>query len=126
MNAAASHALTRDAALLAQLAEALQDLFAWAKVRDDGARAAGGSPVLRQRMADLLIEHRVASAVLDEARDTPRAEAEDDDQRRLVRRCVVRCLRLATDVVGQARGEPAVAWMRDELVARRQLGTGEA
>ena len=117
MIAVASRELLRDAELLARLADALQDWFAWAQLGSDGGPAPGGSAVLRQRMADLLIEHRVASAVLDEARDVPTAEG--DGKLHLVRHCVVRCLRLAAEAIGGSRGEPAVAWMRDELAVRR-------
>ncbi|MGL5809561.1 MAG: hypothetical protein ACRCYQ_06435 [Nocardioides sp.] len=106
-----------NAEILAELAHALHDWFGWAHVSGDGGPP-GNSAVLRQRMADLLIEHRVASAVVDEARQAPPADALDME--RLSRRRVARCLDLAIDVIGCSRGALAVAWMRDELTRMRQ------
>lgn len=110
--------LAREGDVLARLEVTMVRWWAWAK--GEGARgpAAGRDAVLRQRMADLLIEHTVAVAVLAETKEglgTGGAE-----QLQLLRDRVLRCLRIAEEEVGRSRGAAEVAWVREELEARRQ------
>lgn len=106
--------LAREGEVLARLEAEMTSWWAWAK---EGS-AAGRDAVLRQRMADVLIAHTVAVAVLAETKEgmgTGGAE-----QAQLLRDRVQRCLRLAEEAIGSSRGSDEVAWMREELEARRQ------
>lgn len=132
--------LESEAAVLARLDEAMASWCAWAKAggggEAGGVGASGEAPrtcaVLRQRMADLLIEQTVAAAVLAEARDEKMraaAEARDEDAMgvclQLLQHQVQRCLTMAAQALGETRGEAEVRWMRDEL-ARRRSGVAGA
>lgn len=118
--------LEREAAVLVLLDEALASWCAWGK---GGAAAGGGGAVLRQRMADLLIEGRVAKAALHAARA---AEGVDEgggagpEALRVLQDQVRRCLRLAAQEIGESRGEDRVRWMREELFRRGQAAASSA
>jgi hypothetical protein len=120
-------ALAREAEVLARLEVTMARWWAWAKARA-GELAGDGGAVLRQRMADVLIEQLVATAVLAEAREH-RADGEtahDGDGSAeavaLLRHRVRRCLRMAAEAIGESRGETDAAleleWMRRELMVR--------
>lgn len=137
-------ALEREAAVLVLLEEALASWCAWGK--REGAAAGDGGAVLRQRMADLLIELMVAKEALAEARDAASAAREEGGRGggeeeasaprsdgasaaaalRCARHQVRRCLRLAAQEIGEARGEDRVRWMREELFRRGPEGAEEA
>jgi alkylation response protein AidB-like acyl-CoA dehydrogenase len=110
--------LEREGEVLARLDAAMASWWAWAKEEEHAGAAAGRCAVLRQRMADVLIEHTVAVAVLAEAKAGVGTGGQE--QARLLRDRVGRCLRLAEEEIGRSRGTGEVAWMRQELEARRQ------
>jgi hypothetical protein len=124
-------ALAREAEVLARLEVTMARWWAWAKGRTGELTSEGGA-VLRQRMADVLIEQLVATAVLAEAREhrADGGDAHDGDgvaeAVALLRHRVRRCLRMAAEAIGESRGESDAAleleWMRRELVARSGAG----
>lgn len=122
-------ALAREAEVLARLEASLTDWWAWAK-QHGGELAGDAGAVLRQRMADVLIEQLVATAVLAEARERSQAEGAVEgagegaiEAVALLRHRVRRCLQLASEALAEVRGEAEaageLAWMRRELAARR-------
>lgn len=121
-------ALAREAEVLARLEASLTEWWSWAKVQTS-ALASDDSALLRQRMADVLIEQLVATAVLAEARDHREEGGEERDREgaleavALLRHRVRRCLQLAIEAIADSRGEAEaageLAWMRSELSARR-------
>lgn len=114
-------ALAREAEVLARLEASLTDWWAWAK-EHGGELAGDAGAVLRQRMADVLIEQLVATAVLAEARERRQGEGAVEAVA-LLRHRVRRCLQLASEALADSRGEAEAAgelgWMRRELAARR-------
>jgi len=125
-----SDALAREAEVLARLEVTMARWWAWAKARA-GELAGDGGAVLRQRMADVLIEQLVATAVLAEAREHRAGSASRDGDGNgdisaeavaLLRHRVRRCLRMAAEAIGESRGETDAAleleWMRRELTVR--------
>lgn len=115
--------LAHEGEVLARLDAALVSWCGWAKAGERGRAPAGRSMVLRRRMANVLIEHAVAMAVLQEAKaDAAAGELDDggrgDERAELVLQRVERCLRLAAEEIGASRGEGEAAWMREELAAR--------
>lgn len=130
-------ALAREAEVLARLEASLTDWWAWAK-QHGGELAGDAGAVLRQRMADVLIEQLVATAVLAEARERSQVEGAGEgagegavdgagegaiEAVALLRHRVRRCLQLASEALAEVRGEAEaageLAWMRRELAARR-------
>lgn len=114
-------ALAREAEVLARLEASLTDWWAWAK-QHGGELAGDAGAVLRQRMADVLIEQLVATAVLAEARERRQGDGAVEAVA-LLRHRVRRCLQLASEALADSRGEEEaageLAWMRRELAARR-------
>lgn len=127
--------LAREAEVLAKLEASLTDWWAWAQRRAE-ALAGDAGALLRQRMADVLIEQLVATAVLTEARDprqaagvagearaaraaTAAARDEGEGEARaqsglreaaaLLRQRVRRCLQLAIEALAESRGEDEAA-----------------